>query len=109
AETIKSHLEDISYIHAKLKITFRDETKGETYELANPGGIQDYLKKIVAEDNRKPVVDQVFYSHRDNGEKMEAVLQWTESTDDHIRSYVNGVRTHSGGTHEAGLRSAIVK
>src|SRR6185295_3477699 len=36
-------------------------------------------------------------------------LQWTESTDDLIKTYVNSVPTPDGGTHDAGLRSAIVK
>ena len=109
ADTIRAHLEDISYIHSGLKITFRDETKGETYELSNPGGVSDYLKRLVTERQKKPVVEPVFRVERTNGEKMEAVLQWTEATDEQIRSYVNGIRTLSGGTHESGMRSAIVK
>jgi DNA gyrase/topoisomerase IV subunit B len=36
-------------------------------------------------------------------------LQWTESTDESIRSYVNGIRTAAGGTHENGLKKAMVK
>ena len=35
---------------------------------------------------------------------MEVALQWTESTDETIRSYVNGIRTSAGGTHESGLQ-----
>src|SRR5205085_5152137 len=41
--------------------------------------------------------------------KMEVALQWTESTDEVIRSYVNGIRTPAGGTHENGLKGAIGK
>ena len=37
------------------------------------------------------------------------MLQWTEATDEHIRSYVNGIPTTSGGTHENGLRAGIGK
>ena len=37
------------------------------------------------------------------------MLQWTEATDEHIRSYVNGIPTGSGGTHETGLRAGIGK
>ena len=40
---------------------------------------------------------------------MEVALQWTESTDETIRSYVNGIRTSAGGTHENGFKSGIVK
>src|SRR5204862_2915074 len=37
------------------------------------------------------------------------VLQWTEGTDEHIRSYVNGIPTGSGGTHENGMRAGLGK
>ena len=37
------------------------------------------------------------------------VLQWTETTDEHVRSYVNGIPTGSGGTHENGLRAGVGK
>ncbi len=40
---------------------------------------------------------------------MEAALQWTESTDESFRSYVNGIRTASGGTHEKGFKDGIVE
>ncbi|HEX7139656.1 MAG TPA: toprim domain-containing protein, partial [Vicinamibacterales bacterium] len=40
---------------------------------------------------------------------VDLVLQWTESTDEHLRSYVNGIPTGSGGTHETGLRAGLGK
>jgi DNA gyrase subunit B len=41
--------------------------------------------------------------------RLEVALVWTEATDEHLRSYVNGIPTPNGGTHEAGLRSGVVK
>jgi DNA gyrase subunit B/topoisomerase-4 subunit B len=46
---------------------------------------------------------------KENGLKIELVLQWTEATDENVRSYVNGIPTGSGGTHENGLRAGIGK
>lgn len=109
ADTIKAHLEDMSFIHRGLKISFKDEVKGETHELSNPGGIPDYVRRVVADGQKKLVVDTIFHISRENGERMEAALVWTEATEEQIRSYVNGIRTQQGGTHEAGMRSAIVK
>lgn len=108
-EVIRAHLEDMSYIHSGLKITFKNEVAGETVELAHPGGIPEFLSKLIA-DGQKPAVTEVPFSLvRSNGEKMEAALQWTESTDETIRSYVNGIRTAAGGTHESGFKKAIAK
>src|SRR5205807_27167 len=110
SSVIKEHLEDISYVHGGLAITFHDELKNETTEFSHPDGIAGYLAKLTAEGNKKIVTDQVFSISKDeNNTKIEVVLRWTESTDEEIRSYVNGIRTHAGGTHETGLKSAIVR
>lgn len=110
ADTIRQHLEDISYIHGGLKITFVDEAKDERYELHHPAGISAYLSKIITDDKRKLVHEQQFKSEKDEGKiRVEMVLQWTESTDEHIRSYVNGIRTRGGGTHESGFRTGLAK
>jgi DNA gyrase subunit B/topoisomerase-4 subunit B len=51
----------------------------------------------------------LFYKQGEGDVRLEVALVWTEATDEHIRSYVNGIPTPNGGTHEAGLRSGIVK
>jgi DNA gyrase/topoisomerase IV subunit B len=106
---IRAHLEDMSYIHSGLKIHFKNEATKETFDLTHPGGIPEFLQRLVAEGQKPTVTEQVFTLVRSNGEKMEVALQWTESTDEAIRSYVNGIRTSSGGTHENGFRGGIVK
>ncbi|MEZ6131328.1 MAG: DNA topoisomerase IV subunit B [Planctomycetaceae bacterium] len=110
ADTIRQHLEDVSYIHGGLTIVFKDEQKGETHELCHPDGIKAYIEKVIQEGTRKPVHDQLFAVDKDDKTaRVEVVLQWTESTDEHIRSYVNGIRTHAGGTHENGLKAGLAK
>ncbi|HJZ54894.1 MAG TPA: DNA topoisomerase IV subunit B [Gemmataceae bacterium] len=109
ADVIKSRLEDMSFIHSGLSITFKDEHGGHTYELANPGGLPAFLAKLVADGQKPAVTEAAFSAVRDNGSKIEVALQWTESTEETYRSYVNGIRTPNGGTHENGLRSALRK
>lgn len=109
SDTIRQHLEDIAYIHAGLKLVFNDEFKKEKFEFHFPLGIVAYLDKILAEGQKKSIHEQVFSVSRDDKVKIEAVLRWTEATDEQVRSYVNGIRTHAGGTHESGFRSAVAK
>jgi DNA gyrase subunit B/topoisomerase-4 subunit B len=113
AELIRERLEAKSYLHKGMTVVWRDETAHPhthvTYK--HDGGIAEYLTKWVAE-RAKPVVppgSTGFYHSRDNGVRLEAALVWTEATDETIRSYVNGIPTAQGGTHEAGLRGAVVK
>ncbi|WP_166831479.1 DNA gyrase/topoisomerase IV subunit B [Thalassoroseus pseudoceratinae] len=110
ADTIRQHLEDISYIHGGLQITFMDEVKKEKYELHHPDGIAAYLEKMTGEAKKRPVHESFFSAEKDeDGIGVQVVLRWTEATDEQIRSYVNGIRTHGGGTHESGLKGGVAK
>jgi DNA gyrase/topoisomerase IV subunit B len=106
---LKAHLEDMSYIHGGLKITFKNEITKETLDLTHPGGIPEFLSRLVTDGQKAAVTEIPFCLVRQNGEKMEAALQWTEATDENIRSYVNGIRTSAGGTHESGFKSGVAK
>ncbi len=109
---IKSHLEDMSYIHNGLKITFKSDVTKESFDLTHPGGIPEFLKKLVVDGQKPTVTDAAFHLVRETtgeADKMEAALQWTESTEESFRSYVNGIRTSMGGTHETGFKGGIVK
>ena len=109
-ETIRQHLEDISYIHGGLTIAFHDELKKESYELHHPDGIVSYIEKVTTDAGKKPAHEQLLFASKDDKDaKVEVVLRWTDSTEENIRSYVNGIRTHAGGTHENGLKAGIVK
>jgi DNA gyrase subunit B len=108
-DVIRAHLEDMAYIHSGLKIAFKNEVSGENFDLAHPGGLPEFLGRLVQEGQKPAVTEATFHVARENSEKMEAVLQWTESTDETIRSYCNGIRTSAGGTHESGFKGAIGK
>jgi DNA gyrase subunit B/topoisomerase-4 subunit B len=109
-ETIKFRLDAKTFLHKGLKITFKDELAGTSDVYEHEGGIADFLTKVVADRGKAPTTPQMFYCQREtDGLRLEMAMQWTESTDETIRSYVNGIPTTSGGTHEQGFRSAIVK
>jgi DNA gyrase subunit B len=109
AAVIRERLEVASYLHKGLKVVFEDETTKTRTVFEHADGLVDYLKTIVAARGSKPVHDVPFTLMKDEGLRIDLVLQWTEATDEHIRSYVNGIPTGSGGTHESGLRSGIGK
>ena len=109
AEWIKSHLEDMSYIHRGLAILFVNQITGEKHDLSHPGGIPEFLTRLVTETQKPIVHESAFHLLKEGADQMEVALQWTESTEESFRSYVNGIRTIAGGTHENGLKGGIVK
>ena len=109
AALIKERLEIVSYIHKGVRVTFENEAEGTKDVFQHQEGLSDFLKSIVAARSSKPVHDAPFLLERENGPRLDLVLQWTESTEEHVRSYVNGIPTGSGGTHDNGLRAGIGK
>ena len=108
AAEIRDRLEAKTYLHRGLHIIFKDEATGEEIEYAHDGGIADFLAKIVAERG-KPAIQPQIFSFTKEEPRCEIALEWTEATDELVRSYVNGIPTPAGGTHEAGLKSGVVK
>ena len=112
AEVIKQRLEVSSYLHKGVKIVFDDETRNEKHTYQHTEGLADYLKTILRERSAVSVHESPFTLSKDSDEssvRLDIALQWTQSTDEHVRSYVNGIPTGSGGTHENGFRGGIGK
>ncbi len=114
SKLINERLEAKSYLHKGMTVVFHDHTQHPhvTVEHRHDGGIAEYLPKLV-QNRGKPTVPQTpgaqFYVGREDGTRLELAMSWTESTEEYVRSYVNGIPTSAGGTHEAGLKSGTVK
>ena len=111
-DLIRQRLEVSSYLHKGVKLSFENESTGEKQVFQHTEGLADYLRKILAERSAAAVHDAPFTLAResdDAGIRLDLALQWTQSTDEHVRSYVNGIPTGSGGTHENGFRAGLGK
>jgi DNA gyrase/topoisomerase IV subunit B len=110
---VEERIEAKSYLHRGVKITFRDETQKParvvTYQ--HERGVAEYLVKVIAERGKTTVPRETagFYLEKSGEVQLELAMAWTEATDEHVRSYVNGVPTPAGGTHDIGLKSGVVK
>lgn len=101
-------LEGKSYLH-RCKVTFKDRVNDVIHRLDPGDGLEGYLKKLLSGVPKDPIFDQVFTFAKSEDPKVEVALQWVEASGESIRSYVNGIQTDQGGTHEQGLKSAIVR
>jgi len=111
-DVIKERIETSSYLHKGVRIVFEDEAKQEKAVFQHAEGLADYLRKIIADRGAAQVHDAPFTlarEHDESGIRLDIALQWTQSTDEHVRSYVNGIPTGSGGTHENGFRAGLGK
>jgi topoisomerase-4 subunit B len=75
-----------------------------------PGGLKDYLAADI--EGQELVVDQTFTGKVEKDGKhgsVEWAIAWTAFEDGFVHSYCNTIPTPDGGTHEAGLRAALLR
>ena len=75
-----------------------------------PGGLSDFLKESLGE--KELVTPDLFAGEAvfsDDAGRMEWAIAWPEWEDGSFVSYCNTVSTPQGGTHEAGLKQAIMR
>ena len=108
---IRERLEIVSYIHKGVKVTFENEADEDEGDLQHEEGIV----RLPEEDRRASAAPSRCTTRRSSLDARERRRGWTsccsgpKSTDEHLRSYVNGIPTGSGGTHENGLRAGLGK
>jgi topoisomerase IV subunit B len=75
-----------------------------------PGGLKDYLAKEI--EGKELVSDQVFAGkiEKPGGHgSLEWAVAWMAAEDGFSSSYCNTIPTPDGGTHESGLRVALLR
>ena len=75
-----------------------------------PGGLKDYLVQDI--EGKELVAEQIFAGkvEKPGGHgSLEWALAWLANDDGFVHSYCNTIPTPDGGTHEAGLRAALLR
>ncbi len=103
----KALLKDRAYLVAGLYFHFTDENDGDTANYYFEGGI----KSLVAHSNRgkTAVSDVIYVSKEEGGICCEVAIQYTDSFNENVKGYVNGINTIDGGTHVTGFRIALTR
>ena len=108
--SIRENLEVKTYLNRDLKIVFHNEATGERFTFHHEGGIAEYLEHIVDDLQVHVTHDDIFMLEEDDLEgegRLEIALQWTDAPKEQVHTFVNGIPTQDGGTHEQGLKSAV--
>ncbi len=110
AELIASTLEIKTYLNRSLKIVFKDEKAGTRQEFVHEGGINEFLEALIKADNARAVQPETFAIAQPelvDGARIEVAMKWTEAPRETMKSFVNGIPTRDGGTHEQGMKDAV--
>lgn len=105
---IRERLEARSFLHRGLKLVFDDRTSRSQEVFVHERGIAEYVEKLLRQSGAECVGEPIYVERRD-GLIIECALGWTTATTERVQSYVNGVPTPAGGTHENGFKAGLSK
>jgi len=108
--TIEHRLRELAFLNSGVRISFADlrgpEVKRE--ELFYKGGLEAFVRYL--DRAKAPLISQPILI---KGERekitVEAALWWNDSYHEHILAFTNNIPQRDGGTHLAGLRTALTR
>ncbi len=108
-ETIAYRMREISFLNNGIHIIVIDEKKARKHEFKHEGGIKAFVKYL--NTNKNVLFDEPIHitSTKQPLDHIEVAIQHNDGYNESIYSFVNNVNTQEGGTHVAGLRSALTR
>lgn len=104
---LKDRLMELAYLNKGLRITLEEEATNKKQEFHAEGGIGEFVNYL---NSSRTKLHEVFYvAKKVEGLELEIALQYTDSYNEMIYSFVNYIKTVEGGTHLVGFRTALTR
>ena len=108
-EVLKTRLRELAFLNRGLRISLydlREDDKSDSF--CYEGGISEYVSML--NKDKKPIHETIIDCMGiENDISLEVALQYNESYNSSIYSFVNNINTPEGGTHEDGVRRALTR
>ena len=105
--TICERMQESAFLIKGLTIEVVDEESGKQEKFCYENGLETYVEFLNEGKNtvQKPLV---FQTVKDRIE-VDIAMQYTDTYNENIVSFVNNVKTIDGGSHEVGFKSALTR
>jgi len=109
-KTMATRFRETCFLNAGLRINFTDlrgdKEKKESFHY--DGGLVEFVKWL--NKTRKPIhAKPIYFKREEQGTVAEVAIQYSDSYNENIQGFVNTINTIEGGTHVAGLKSALTR
>jgi DNA gyrase subunit B len=107
-DTLAHRLRELAYLNGGLEISISDERIDKEYVYKFDGGVVSFVQNLNRGHQTLHQPPIHIQQTRDDVD-VEVSLQYNESYNENVFSYVNNIRTTEGGTHLVGFRSALTR
>ncbi len=107
-DILAARLRELSFLNRGLRITIEDQRDGRNHDFHYEGGIASFVTYL---NQNKTVLhpDPIFITGERDSVRLEVAMQYNDSYNETILSFVNTINTIEGGTHFIGLKSALTR
>ena len=109
SERLELLVKEKAFLNKGIKLILNNERDNTTQEFKFDDGLQSYLKELLNRDGVQALGGSSCYLEKSDGIKVETAFCWVEGSSGRFYSYVNGIYTPLGGTHEDGFKSGLGK
>ena len=108
-EILRTRLKELAFLNKGLRISLFDEREADKKDsFYYEGGLIEYVAML--NKNKGPIHETILsVEGEENDIKVEVALQYNETYNESIYSFVNNITTPEGGTHEDGARRALTR
>lgn len=106
-EILKKRFEEMAYLNKGLTIICNDERTNETHIYHAEGGLEQFVRDLNCnEAGLHPIISGE--GVQDNV-TVDFALQYNSGFNEKTFTFANNIRTHEGGTHLAGFKTALTR
>ena len=107
-DTLKHRLRELSFLNKEITIHLMDERSGKNESFHFDGGIRSFVQHL---NKKKEVLnpEPIYFNGTKDDIVVEISLQYNDSYQENIYSFVNNINTEEGGTHLAGFKIALTR
>jgi DNA gyrase subunit B len=108
-EILSQRMREISFLNNGIYIVLSDDRKARKQDFRHTGGAGAFVSYLNYNKNVLTSPPIYITGTKPGLDFFEAAIQYNDSYNEHVYSFVNNVNTHEGGSHVAGFRSALTR
>ena len=105
--TICERMQESAFLINNLTMEVVDEEDDKKSVFHYENGLVSFIEYI--NDDKNPIHKVISFSGEKNGIVVDIAMQYTDTYNENIMSFVNNVKTIDGGSHEVGFKTGLTK